>query len=317
MPQHPLFVSTDWLAKRLNDRQLRLLDATTFIRPNDSSYGGLSGREVYAKEHIPGAVHADLLHDFSDPEAEHPFTLPSRERFVEKISQLGVGDGTYVVVYDQGTVWDSPATAAWWASLFDLDVTEVDQMHASYFATRLAWQLMYEGFDDVSVLDGGFAKWKAEGRPVTNEPGHYPPAKFTGKRRPELLATKEDVKHALDDENAVIIDCNAPAVYRGEANIYERNGHIPNSVNIPFAELADHAQKKLHKDEVLKEKFEKVGALDPNKKVITYCGSGLAATWNALALRQLGKNHVSVYIGSMKEWTADPTLPVHNPKAEK
>ena len=104
-----------------------------------------SGREAYEKKHIQGAVFADLYEDFSETGSEFSFTHPSREKFINNISELGVGEGTYVVVYDQG-------------------ITDDDSVAVSYWASRLAWQLRYEGFDRVAVLDGGFVKWLEEGR---------------------------------------------------------------------------------------------------------------------------------------------------------
>ncbi|WP_249870418.1 sulfurtransferase [Oceanobacillus saliphilus] len=299
MSNVPLIVSTEWLAERMDDPKLRLLDATTFLKqpPEGGYYDVWSGKEAYEKGHIPGAVYADLLGELSDPDSEYKFTVPSRERFINKISELGVGDDTYVVVYDQGyAVAGAPVIASDWAS-------------------RLAWQLRYEGFENVAVLDGGFPKWQEEGRPVTTDPGSYPKATFSGDRRPELLATKEDVKNALNDENVLLLNSLSEADFKGESDTYARSGHIPGSVNVFFGELSDMKTKELFDDAILREKFENVGALDPNKKVITYCGSGIAATWNALILNKLGQDNVAMYDGSMTEWAADPSLPLN--KVEK
>lgn len=290
----PLFVTTEWLAKRLDDPNLRLLDATTFLKQpkGDGYYDVWSGKEAYEKGHIPGAVYADLYDELSDPDAEFSFTHPPREQFVEKISELGVGEGTYVVVYDQGAVVNAP------------------EVIASDWASRLAWQLKYEGFDNVAILDGGFPKWKEEGRPVTTEPGSYPKGNFTGKRRPELFVDKEEVLKAIDDDNTVIIDSLSEANYSGKVNTYGRPGHIPGSVNVFFGSLSDPKTKELYDDQTLREKFEKVGALDPNKKVITYCGSAIAATWISSVLNKLGQENVAVYDGSLTEWAKDPNLPL-------
>ena len=294
MSNVPLLVTTDWLEERLDDPNLRLLDATTFLKhpEGDGYYDVWSGKEAYEKGHIPGAVFADLLLELSDPDSEYAFTVPTRERFVEKISDLGVGDGTYVVVYDQGAV------------------VGADDVIASDWASRLAWQLRYEGFDNVAVLDGGFPKWFAEGRTVTSEPGSYPNGNFSGVRRPELFVTKEDVLDAIEDENVIILDSLSEASFNGEVNTYGRPGHIPGSVNVFFGSLSDPATKEVYDDEKLAEIFDKVGALDPNKKVITYCGGAIAATWTGLLLNKLGQNNVAVYDGSLTEWAKDPSLPL-------
>lgn len=294
MNKYPLIVNTEWLAQRLEDSNLRILDATTFLKIPDKEgeeTGMWSGRDAYNQGHIPGAVYADLMNELSNPESPLPMTVPPREQFVKKIEELGVGDGTYVVIYDQGALVDNPVVAAQWAS-------------------RLAWQLRYEGFDDISVLEGGFQKWKEEGRQITTEPGHYPQAQFTGKRRSELLATKEDVRKAMHDENIILINSLSPEDFRGETNTYPRKGHIPSSVNVFFGNHADPNTRKLYDESRLRETFEKVGALDPTKKVITYCGGGIAATWNALLLNMLGQKNVAVYDGSMNEWASDPDCPL-------
>lgn len=294
MNEVPFIVSTEWLEEKLNDPKLRLIDVSAFNRRpgNKKSYEAWSGKEAYEKEHIPGAVFADLLHDLSDPDAKHRFTVPPRERFIKNVSELGIGDSTYAVVYDQGTLYDSPIATSYWAS-------------------RFAWQLRYEGFNNVAVLDGGLHKWKTEGRPVTDEPGNYPPATFTGERRPELLATKEDVIKAMDDENTILMNCLSPEIFKGEIAPYKRGGHIPGSVNVFFGDLNDTDTKELLDDARLCAIIEKTGALDPDKKVITYCGGGLAATWNALVLNKLGQKNVAMYDGSMSEWADDPSLPLH------
>lgn len=296
MSHVPLLVDTDWLAERLDDPNLRLLDATTFLKPTSGYYDVWSGEEAYDKGHIPGAVFADLLGDLSDPDSKYAFTIPSRERFVNKISELGVGDESYVVVYDQGeAIVGAPVIASDWAS-------------------RLAWQLRYEGFDNVAVLDGGFPKWREEDRPVTTEPGSYPKATFTGERRPELLATKEDVKNALKDDDVILVNSLSEADFKGESDTYARKGHIPGSVNVFFGDLSSTESKELYDNKKLRKTFEESGALDPGKKVITYCGSGIAATWNALILNKLGQHNVAMYDGSMTEWADDPTLPLDTVK---
>ncbi|WP_010648060.1 sulfurtransferase [Oceanobacillus massiliensis] len=281
----PLVVTTEWLEERLDDSKLRLIDATTYMQTENGEVKLWPGRETFLKGHIPGAVFADLMNDFSDPEADFGFTAPSREQFIEKIEQLGVGDeDTFTVVYDQTYAnVGSDAIASDWAS-------------------RLAWQLRYEGLDNVAVLDGGFAKWSEENRPVSTEVTAYPKAVFTGKRRPELFVNKEDVKAALDNDNVILLNS------LGEADF--NSGRIPGSCNVPFISHSNPETKGLYDEEKLKEAFEKVGALDPNKKVITYCGGGIAATWNALLLNKLGQKNVAVYDGSMVEWTADKELPL-------
>lgn len=290
MARIPYLVDTEWLAQRLDDPNLRIIDATTFLKFKEGGADLISGRSTYEEGHIPGAVFADLITEFSDPASPFPVTAASHKRFAEAAGQLGVGEGTYVVVYDQGTPSGSRHSSSIWAS-------------------RLWWQFRLEGFDDVAVLAGGFAKWKEEGRPVSTEPSRYPPARFVGRRRPELLATLADVKAALGDRSVVLIDSLSPEDHLGRTNHYPRNGHIPGSVNVFFGALADPKTHQLLSTDALREIFIPTGALDPTRKVITYCG-GVAATWVALALAHLGREDVAVYDGSRNEWASDPSLPL-------
>ena len=293
MNKIPLFVTTEWLVARLDDPNLRIIDATTFLGPplHEAYMDVSSGREAYEKKHIKGAVFADLYEDFSDSESELSFIHPSQEKFNKNISKLGVGEGTYVVVYDQG-------------------ITDDDTVSVSYWASRLAWQLRYEGFNRVAVLDGGFVKWLEEGRPTTSQSNSYPQGNFKGVRKPELFVSKEDVREALDDDNMIIVDSLPRENYNGDHNSMERSGHIPGSVNIFFGLQSNFETKELDPDEKIRETFEKAGVLDQNKKVIVYCGFAVAATWVALLLNKLGQNHVAVYDGSMEEWASDLSLPL-------
>ena len=289
----PQIVTTEWLAERLNDPNLRIVDATTFMKPLED--GGItlsSGKESYQNGHIPGAVYADVMNELSHPDFDQSFTVPPRDYFIEKVTNLGIGDkDTYTVIYDQGALVGVSVVAPYWAS-------------------RLRWQLLYEGFENIAVLDGGLPKWKEENRPLSKEKGTYPKATFNGKRNEQLLATKDDVLKAIGDESVLLINSLSPADFYGETNTYARKGHIPGSVNVFFGLHGNTETKETLLDEQLKRTFEQVGALNPNKKIITYCSGGIAATWNALLLEKLGVKNVAVYDGSLNEWTADSSLPL-------
>lgn len=284
MSTHPLLVDPAWLDQRRDDENLRILDATTFLElsEDDGDHRVTSGAQAYEKEHIPGAVHADLLQDFSDTEAPVPFTVLDSETFAERIGRLGVGPGTHVVVYDQGpTMW----------------------------AARLWWNLRLEGFDDVSVLDGGLPAWKEAGLPTTNGRDSCPPMRFEAHRRPELYADKDAVLEALGDESVLLVNALDEPTFRGERQTYARAGHIPGSVNVPFEGLLDQ-HGRVRDAEQVREAFASVGALDQDKKPVTYCGGGIAASFVAFDLARLGREDVAVYDGSMNEWAADESLPL-------
>ena len=163
-----------------------------------------SGREGYDAGHIPGAAFADLITELSDPTSGLPFTVPSAERFARAIGELGVGDGTHVVVYDQGeTSW----------------------------ATRLWWLLRYFGFEDVQVLDGGLPAWTATGGELEPGAATYEPGAFTARPRPELLATRDDVLAAMEDGATCIVNALDEAWFR--------SGRIPGSAHLAARGLLD------------------------------------------------------------------------------
>jgi thiosulfate/3-mercaptopyruvate sulfurtransferase len=280
----PHVVDGAWLEARLDDPRLRILDATAHLRlPADGSVELRPGHESYAREHIPGAVFADLLGDLADTDAPLPFTVPESERFAQRMGELGVGEGTYVVVYDQFDPARDPENYQLWAP-------------------RLWWHLRLEGFDDVAVLDGGLGAWKAEGRPVTSEVSSYPPAEFRAQRRPELLADTDEVAAGISDDDVVIINALAPETYAA--------ARIPRSHNVSFTLIVDPKTGRMRPEDELREHFEKTGALHRHRRAITYCGGGIAACVGALALARLGREDVAVYDGSMNAWTADPSRPV-------
>ncbi len=283
-PSIPLKVSAQWLREHLDDDTLVVVDATTHLPvPTDGPYVPESGEATYRAEHIPGALFADLLGDFADPDAAEPWTAPDHERFAAAAGALGIGDGATVVVYDQ---------------------------HDGFWATRLWWHLRYEGFDNVTVLDGGLPAWKAAGHEVTDVVPEPTPRVFTGTRRPELIRSTEDIQAALDDEGTVLVNVLDEATYRGEVDTYARRGHIPGSINLPVFSLRDPDTGTLRPIENLTAEFDKAGLLDEGKKVVTYCGGGIAATGVAHALALAGRDDVAIYDGSMTAWAGNPDLPL-------
>ncbi|EYT65482.1 thiosulfate sulfurtransferase [Dietzia sp. UCD-THP] len=283
-PHPPLTVSPEWLHQHLDDADLVVVDATAHLRvPTDGPAVLTSGAETYRPVHIPGAVFADLLVDFADPDAPQPFTAPDHERFVAAAGALGIGDGATVVVYDQ---------------------------HDGFWATRFWWHLRYEGFEHVTVLDGGLPAWKAAGYEVTDVVPEPTPRTFTGTRRPELFRSTRDIAAALDDERTVLVNVLDEPTYRGEVDTYARRGHIPGSINLPVFTLRDPETGTLRPTEELRREFENAGLLDDDRTVVTYCGGGIAATGVAHALALVGRDDIAVYDGSMNAWAGDPDLPL-------
>jgi thiosulfate/3-mercaptopyruvate sulfurtransferase len=281
---HPEYlVNTEWLAQRLNDPRVRVVDCTTHLPPlpDLSLYNVVSGRADFEKAHIPGAIFLDLEHDASRAHPRLHFMLPSPELFARAMASLGIGDETHVVAYSTANHW---------------------------WATRLWWMLRVFGHDRASVLDGGFQKWRREERPVETGAGQVAaPARFTPRYRPDLVATKETVLAAIGDAGSCTVNALRREQHAGTGGVnYGRRGHIEGSVNIPAAEHigADNTFKSA---EELRTQF---GAAMTAPQVITYCGGGIAATSVALVLAMLGYDAVKVYDNSLTEWAADPSLPM-------
>ncbi|WP_185994252.1 sulfurtransferase [Nocardioides campestrisoli] len=277
--QTPQHVDVEWLSEHLGDPQVRVLDATVHLSFDEHGAHVESGRAAYEREHVPGAAFVDLIGGLSDPDGEAPFAAAPSERFAQVLGEAGVGDDSHVVVYDSvNGIW----------------------------ATRLWWQLGLEGFDRVSVLDGGLAAWRAAGLDTSAGVETYPAATFTARRRPERIRSTAEVEAVVEagEEPGVLL---INALGRDDF----ARGHIPGSVNVPFAELVD-AEGRLRPVEELRELFASVGALDAGRRPVTYCGGGIAATAAALALAELGRNDVAVYDGSMNAWTADPARPLES-----
>jgi thiosulfate/3-mercaptopyruvate sulfurtransferase len=276
-------VSTDWLAEHLGDPDLRVLDATAHLAGPDSGSTGWSlrpGLDAYLAAHIPGAAFADVLDDLSEP-GGGALSKPSRARFAAAAGRLGVGPVSRVVVYAPEPHW----------------------------ATRVWWLLRANGFDNAAVLDGGFRKWTAEGRPTTTGAESYPAAEFTGEPRPRFFAGLDEVKRMVDTgSGACLINALSPQDHHGETGNFARPGHIPGSLNVPMDALLSQADGTFKPASELREIF--AGVLSRPGRKVTYCGVGIAATVDALALTLLGESDVALYDGSLQEWTSNPELPL-------
>ena len=233
--------------------------------------------------HIPGAAYLDLQADLSDKTSPLRFTLPSLEELTKAFAAKGVGHGTFVVLY-------SHASPVW--------------------ASRIWWMLRAVGFDEVAILDGGLDKWKAENRPLSTEPVTHPPATLSLRGRPEIFVGKDTIKGAIGDASTLTLNALSHDQHTGTGGvIYGRAGRIAGSSCVPAASLfgADKALKPIAD---LRAAFEGVGAA-PDKRVLVYCGGGIAATLDAFVLTALlGHRNVSVYDNSMQEWANDPALPM-------
>lgn len=275
-------VSTDWLAAHLDDPDLRILECTVHLSPGPGGFVAEPITDVWVEGHIVNSAYADLTNDLSDPDSDLRFTMPTPERFAAAMEALGVGDGTRVVLYDRRmTMW----------------------------ATRVFWMLKAFGFDECAVLDGGWTSWTDEQRPTSTEPAPERPAvTFTPSPRPEMIATLDQVETAVSEGRTCIVNALSPANHDGSDNSYGRPGHIPGATNVFAVGLVDAETHRYKPVEELRAQFDHLPADGP---VITYCGGGIAATSDAFVLTELlGRGDVSVYDGSLSEWTRDGARPL-------
>lgn len=277
-------VSTEWLENNLEADDLRVFDTSVTLSSNPNGYGyeALSGLEYWRDNHIPGAGYLDLLNDLSKKNCETSFMMPSTGTLVVNLEQSGIDDSSTVVLYNVGTpMW----------------------------STRVWWMLRSIGLTNVAVLDGGWDKWKIEGRATSSSQCKYPKGRITGEFNKRMWVGKKAMFKAVQKREPLTLNALSPAVYSGEKNQYGRAGHLPGSWNVYYADVLDSRTGVFRKRKELAEKFGPSGALKADR-VITYCGGGISATVLCLALHLCGQNSVAVYDGSMSEWVRDEALPL-------
>lgn len=279
-----LLVSTGWVAERLDDPALRIYDCTMLQTPDpQTTYRVRNMRGAWAAAHIPGSGYIDLAKDLSSGETALRFMLAPIGQLTEALERLGIGNGNLVVLY-------SAANASW--------------------ATRVWWVLRYLGFDNAAVLDGGLAKWRNEGRPLSTAPCRYPRARFVPRARPELLCDRGAVLAAIGDPVRVIVNALLPEQHAGTGGVaYGRAGRIAGSVNVPGRHLTDAATGTFLGAGELRQMFAQAG-VTREREVIAYCGGGIAASAVAFALALLGHENVRLYDASLQEWAVDGSLPM-------
>ncbi len=261
-------VSSAWLAERLDDPLVAIADCRfSLMEP------GL-GAQQYATEHIPGAVYFDLNHDLSSPVQAHGgrHPLPDIDTLSHRLGLAGISAATHVIAYD-------------------------DSCYA--FAARLWWLLRYLGHDRVSVLEGGWSGWKQAALPVTSEPSSPVPTEFSHQVRSHWCVDIDQVKALKEQPRVVLVDSREGDRYRGEREpIDPVAGHIPGAVNYFWKEIVDETGTLLSPEAQAK-RWEAIANTDT---ILVYCGSGVTACVNLLALELAGISTGKLYTGSWSDW---------------
>jgi thiosulfate/3-mercaptopyruvate sulfurtransferase len=271
-------VSTEWLHAHLKDPDLRILDGSYYL-PQMAR----DPRAEYDAAHIPGARFFDI-DDVADHGSDLPHMVPPIEKFMSRMRAMGVGDGHQVVVYDG-------------MGLFS--------------AARVWWLFKLMGQNNIAVLDGGFPKWQAEGRPVDDLPPIIRDRHMTVRRQTHMEKDVTQVSAASKLGDYEIIDARSPGRFRGEEpepRAGLRPGHIPGSKNVCFKDLLNADQTMKNPVEI-RQIFQSAG-VDFDKPAITTCGSGVTAAVLSVGLQRIGKTDHSLYDGSWSEWGMFPTVPV-------
>lgn len=277
--RYTTLIETSTLAANLSDPLLAIVDCRFDLK--DTS----AGERAYETAHIPGAVYAHVDRDLSGPKdgtnGRHP--LPDVDAFVATLGRLGIDAGTEVVVYDH----DSGG-----------------------FASRLWWMLRWLGHEGVALLNGGFTKWAAEGRPAKSGVEARPRRVFVPHVQPQMVANAADVAAIVGRPGWRLIDARAPERYRGEVEPVDKiAGHIPGAANVPFLENLD-ASGTFKSPAELAARFQSASGSTPTDHLVVYCGSGVTACQNLLALEHAGMHGAKLYAGSWSEWSSDPSRPM-------
>ncbi len=265
-------VSTEWLAEHLSDPDVRILDCTWHHASTN-----LDGRTQYRGRHLPGSVHFDVDH-VADKSNPLPHMLPNAADFAKKVGLLGIGDGDRVIVYDR--------------------------LCGGAAAARVWWMFRVFGHDNVALLDGGYGKWIKEKLPADMSMVRPEPRSFSATYNSALVRTLGEMRDNLSTGAAQVIDARGPDKFDGtqeDVFPFKKLGHIPNAINIPWADLIHPDAGEFLTPDALAARFA-AATIDLERPIVTTCASGITSCVVALALYLLGHKTAAVYDGSWAEW---------------
>ncbi|MGG3562532.1 sulfurtransferase [Neobacillus rhizosphaerae] len=259
----------EWLFNNLNDNNVILVDCRFSLADPQK------GKKEYLESHIPGAFYFDLEKDLSAPVKEHGgrHPLPDLEKLIRKLENAGINECKVVIAYDHGE---------------------------GAYAARFWWLLKYLGHKNVYVLNGGYKQWQEANYPVTANLPASKTVKFHVELNPDVIATTKEVEEVVRHrpKDCILIDSREEKRYLGlEEPIDKKAGHIPGALNKPWMAGLHANQYK-----TVEEQRQRFSNIDSKNQIIVYCGSGVTAAPNFLALKEAGYEKVKLYVGSYSDW---------------